>query len=352
MRADHNPLAVWLPRLRNRRVVVLGDLVVDEFIYGEMKRVYGDVARTSREVAFGLLLRQQQVDRRPGGGANAVNNLLALGAKPIPFGFVGNDEAGRWLRSYFRRHGCEVGGIRVVRSWTTPTKARILAGSAHSAAQQVLRLDREQTESPAAGERRQLVAAARRALRRADAVLISDYGYGAAEPAAVRSLLAGRRKLPAVLDSRYRIREYRGATALTPSVPELEEAYHCRLASGSELIRCARRLLREVRADSVLLTRGRQGMLLLTGNTKPLDIPIVGTDQVADVTGAGDTVAAAFTAALAAGADFAAAAHLANLAAGRAVLKRGTATVPVRELEEVLRSTDSQEKRPTRSARD
>ena len=113
MMSPMESLLDWLPRLRGRRVVVVGDLVADEFIYGEMKRVYGDVARTSREVAFGLVLRQRTVSQVPGGAANAIHNLAALGARPIPFGFVGSDPAGRALRRILRRRGITLAGIRV-----------------------------------------------------------------------------------------------------------------------------------------------------------------------------------------------------------------------------------------------
>jgi rfaE bifunctional protein kinase chain/domain len=336
MALDYDNLRQLVPRLKGRRVVVLGDLVVDEFIFGEMKRVYGDVARTSREVAFGLVLRQQAVDRRPGGAANAINNLLALGARPIPFGFVGNDEAGKWLRSYFRKQRVDTKGIREVKGWVTPTKSRIAAGSRQSASQQVLRLDREELSPPSATAQQQLHAGMQRALKNADALLIADYGYGAAVPQKINPLLKKKNQMPVILDSRYRAREFRGISVLTPSVPELEEAYHAQLGPATaSLVRAARRLLQETSAETVLLTRGRQGMLLIESGQKPQTIPIFGEDQedqVADVTGAGDTVAAAFTAALAAGAEYSEAARLANIAGGLVVMKRGTATINAKEL--------------------
>jgi rfaE bifunctional protein kinase chain/domain len=338
MKLDLAALLELVPSLRDRRVVVLGDLIADEFIYGEMKRVYGDVARTSREVAFGLVLRQRETHRVPGGGANAINNLLSLGACPLPFGFLGNDAAGRWLRDYFRRRGVDVRGLLTLPGSTTPVKSRILAGSPHAAAQQVLRLDHEKIATVPRSAARRLVAAARRALGRADAVLIADYGYGSATPALAGALLGQKSRLPVVVDSRYQVRAYRHMTAVTPSVPELEEAYRCQIGSdGLALMRWGRRLLAELRVDCVLLTRGRHGVVLLERGRRPLEIPVFGTDQVADVTGAGDTVAAVFTAALAAGADFARAALLANVAGGLVVSKRGTATVSATELRQALR---------------
>ncbi len=337
MNFDSKTLLEFLPRLRGRRVLVVGDMVSDEFVYGEMKRVYGDVARTSREVAFGLVLRQRDVHRVPGGGANAINNLLALGARPLPFGLVGDDDAGRSLRAHFRQRGVDVRGLLTVPGWTTPVKSRILAGSPLGAAQQVLRLDREAGNPVSRGIQRRLIAAARRALPKAEAVLFSDYGYGSATPAVAAALLRGNRSRPVVVDSRYQLRSYRRVTAATPSVPELEEAYGCQVpADERSLVRWGRRLLRELRARCLLLTRGRHGMLVLEPGHRPLAIPIFGTTQVADVTGAGDTVAAAFTAALAAGADFRQAASLANVAGGLVVAKRGTATVTADELRHAL----------------
>ena len=334
-------LAPIVAKLKGRKIVVVGDLVLDEFIFGETKRVYGDIARTSREVAFGLMLRQRDVDRRPGGAANAINNLIALGAKPLPFGFVGDDDAGRWLRKFFRDNGVDVRGLRVEKGWMTPAKTRIVAGSAHSPSQQVLRLDREELKPPPARARKELLASVQAALKGADALLVADYGYGSAAPEGINRILKQAGSLPAVVDSRYRLREFRRASILTPSVPELEEAFRRQLGSGqAELADACRELLKETSSGSVLLTRGRHGMLLTEGGKKPQMISAFGSGQVADVTGAGDTVAATVTAALSAGAGILPAARLANLAAGLAVMKPGTATVSAAEVRAGLRMTE------------
>ena len=341
MSQDVSQLSPLVGKFKGRKVIVVGDLVLDEFIFGEMKRVYGDVARTSREVAFGLLLRQREVERRPGGAANAVNNLLALGAKPIPFGFVGDDEAGKWLRKFFRDRGVDVRGIRPEKGWVTPTKTRIGVGSTHSTSQQVLRLDREELKPPPARARKELLASVQVALKGADALLVADYGYGSAAPEGINRILKQAGSLPTVIDSRYRLREFRRASILTPSVPELEEAFRRQLGSGqAELVDACRELLKETSSGSVLLTRGRHGMLLVDGGKKPASIPAFGSGQVADVTGAGDTVAATLTAAWAAGTDNFSAARLANIAAGLAVMKPGTATVTAAELKAALRGKD------------
>jgi len=173
----------------------------------------------------------------------------------------------------------------------------------------------------------------------ADALLISDYGYGVATPQGLnwlrsRKCFAG---IPITLDSRFRLLEYRGVTAATPNEPEVEEALRVRFRSSTDQVLAAGAALRRTMGlDSLLITRGKDGMVCFDRHSKPVEIPISGTDQVADVTGAGDTVIATYTAALAAGADPCDAAHLANYAGGIVVMKRGTATVTADELRKVV----------------
>jgi rfaE bifunctional protein kinase chain/domain len=219
------------------------------------------------------------------------------------------------------------------------TKTRILAGSTHSARQQVVRVDREPEAEPNLHLKRELVLAAREYCRASDALLVSDYGYGAATPGILNAVRAKSRLrgVPVVLDSRYRILQYSGVTAATPNEPELEEALGVRIGHDwRALCSAAEQVMERMKLQSLVVTRGRDGMVAFTRRHKPADIPIFGSDQVADVTGAGDTVIAAFTAALAAGATAEDAAHLANYAGGLVVMKRGTATVSHRELLDAL----------------
>src|SRR5208283_797239 len=171
------------------------------------------------------------------------------------------------------------------------------------------------------------------------ALLISDYGYGAAAPNLLAQIKSnGRRKnKPITLDSRYRMLEYSGATAATPNEPEVEEALHIKIGNDNQrLFSAGEQLMKRMGLESLVITRGRDGMVAFEKNAEPLVIPIFGSDQVVDVTGAGDTVIATFTAALAAGADTASAARLANLAGGIVVMKRGTATVSSQELQSTI----------------
>ncbi len=311
----------------NVTVTVAGDLVADEFIFGEISRV-------SREAPV-LILRHRERTVAPGGAANAVNNLADLGVNVLPVGIVGDDELGRLLLRGFRHKRIPVSGVLKDKSYTTVTKTRILAGTTHAWRQQVVRVDREPDLEPNQHLRRELVLAARKYARASDALLVSDYGYGAATPAILDAIRAkgGFSGVPVVLDSRYRMLQYSGVTAATPNEPEVEEALGVRIGQDWQRVCLAgKQVMARMKLSSLVITRGRDGMVAFDGRNKPVDIPIFGSDQVADVTGAGDTVIATFTAALAAGADTEEAAHLANYAGGIVVMKRGTATVSQREL--------------------
>lgn len=314
-----------ISRFPRQKVLVVGDLVADEFVFGE-------IARVSREAPV-LILKRRESRIVPGGGANAVYNLAALGARVLPVGIVGADEAGRALLQRFRERRIPTTGILVDHDFTTTTKTRILAGSVHGPRQQVLRIDREPQRQVDPAHRRKIEIQARRWAQEAAAVLISDYGYGAATPALARILRAAAKNRPLTVDSRYNIARYRGATAATPNEPELEETFHVRIGNNRKRLETAGRdLLRRLGMRALVVTRGRDGMALFEPGRKTLDIPIHGGDQNTDVTGAGDTVIAAFTLALAAGADYPCAARLANFAGGIVVMKRGTATVTADEL--------------------
>jgi rfaE bifunctional protein kinase chain/domain len=311
----------------NVTITVLGDLVADEFVFGEISRV-------SREAPV-LILKHRERTLVPGGGANAVCNLADLGVNVLPVGVVGDDEAGRLLIKRFRQKHIAVTGVLRDKSYITVTKTRILAGMTHTARQQVVRVDREPEQPPAVHLRRELVLAARGYAKASDALLISDYGYGAATPQIFDAVRArgALDSVPVTLDSRYRMLEYSGVTAATPNEPEVEQALNVRIGQDwATLAASGEALMKRMKLESLVITRGRDGMVAFERRRKPVDIPIFGSDEVADVTGAGDTVIAAFTAGLAAGATTEEAAHLANYAGGIVVMKRGTATVSQAEL--------------------
>jgi rfaE bifunctional protein kinase chain/domain len=321
-----------LPRVT---VTVLGDMVADEFVFGEISRV-------SREAPV-LILRHRERTVLPGGGANAVNNLASLGVNVLPVGIVGNDDTGRQLLRSFRHNHIPVTGILRDKSYSTITKTRILAGMPHAWRQQVVRIDREPEAMPTPHMTRELVLAAQQYLRASDALLVSDYGYGAATPGIVDAIRRRANAAPIVLDSRHRMLEFSGITAATPNEAEIEEALRTKIGPDwNQLCSAAEEIVARMKLSSLVITRGRDGMVAFSEKHKAIDIPIFGSDEVADVTGAGDTVIATFTAALAAGASAEEAAHLANYAGGIVVMKRGTATVTPEELVSAIEKSPPQ----------
>jgi D-glycero-beta-D-manno-heptose-7-phosphate kinase len=311
----------------NVTIAVVGDLVADEFVFGEISRV-------SREAPV-LILRHRERSVVPGGGANAICNLASLGVNVLPVGVIGEDEPGRLLIREFRHKRIPLSGVLKDKSYATVTKTRILAGMTHTARQQVVRIDREPEAEPSLHLQREIIRSAREYGRIADALLISDYGYGAASPAILNAIRARGRldRLPVILDSRYRVLQYSGIAAATPNEPEVEAALGLKIGNDwPGLCSAGQTLMSRMKLQSLVITRGRDGMVAFEGKRHPVDIPIFGSDQVADVTGAGDTVIATFSAAFAAGASTEEAAQLANYAGGIVVMKRGTATVSQAEL--------------------
>jgi len=232
-----------------------------------------------------------------------------------------------------------VTGILKDKNHATITKTRILAGMPHTWRQQVVRIDREPESAPGQHLSRELALATREYLRISDALLVSDYGYGAATPGILNAARGKTRgsSMPIVLDSRHRMLEFSGIAAATPNEPEVEEALDIEIGQDwKRLCAAGDEIISRMGLKSLVITRGRDGMVAFSGKHKPVDIPISGSDQVTDVTGAGDSVIATFTAALAAGASSEEAAHLANYAGGIVVMKRGTATVSQQELLEAI----------------
>jgi rfaE bifunctional protein kinase chain/domain len=315
-------------------VAVVGDVVADEFVYGR-------VARVSREAPV-LILEYDSTEVVAGAGGNAANNVAALGGRAFLVGIVGRDEPGRRLAAALAR-GVDQRGLVRASGRSTPVKTRILAGGVHSAKQQVVRIDR----AVGAGfDRKARLSFERRALGAAlaaDAVLVSDYGSGLVTPPFVSKLQSAIHRngpsIPVLIDSRYQLLAYRQLTACTPNESEVEHALGVSIDDdGVVLERAGREILERTDMQAVLVTRGSRGMALFTPHAPTIHIPIFGSDEIADVTGAGDTVMATMTLALAAGATFEAAARLANYAGGLVVMKRGTATVAADELRQAIGS--------------
>jgi rfaE bifunctional protein kinase chain/domain len=317
-------------RFAGRQILVLGDLVADEFIYGQVSRV-------SREAPV-LILKYDTTEVVAGGAGNAANNVAALGGGVRLIGLVGRDEPGRrMLRSL--HPGVDARHVLRPTDWRTPVKTRILAGGIHSAKQQVVRIDRETEWRGSRADRRTLQQRVAEAVGTCDGVIISDYGLGLVTPELVSAMQrrlsarTRRRQIPILIDSRYNLLAYRGLTACTPNESEVERLLGVSLDDDPAAVeRAGRAILRKTGMQAVLVTRGSRGMMLFQPGAATEAISIYGSDEIADVTGAGDTVIATMAVALAGGGSFYEAARLANYAGGLVVMKRGTATVSAAEL--------------------
>ncbi|MBI4467995.1 MAG: bifunctional hydroxymethylpyrimidine kinase/phosphomethylpyrimidine kinase [Acidobacteria bacterium] len=312
-------------RFSSVHVSVLGDLIADVFLYGE-------IARVSREAPV-MILREERTLTLPGGAGNAAANAASLGAKVELIGVVGDDASGGALLGHLKEHGIDCEGVSAVSGHRTPTKTRILAGLGGSSRQQVIRVDHEPLQ-PLTDHERGRAAGRLRSLTRSSVVMLSDYHYGFLDGRLRDDLLtAGRTAtIPWIVDSRHRLAAFRGLTAATPNLNEAEELLNCSLSSMDAIRSGGKRLQNQLEVKSLLITLGGNGMMLFSTGCEPAHLDVIGPREPVDVTGAGDTVIAAFALALGAGADPLEAAALANHAGGVAVMKRGTASVTTEEL--------------------
>jgi rfaE bifunctional protein kinase chain/domain len=319
-----------LPKLRGKRIGVYGDLIADEY-------VYGTIHRFSREAPV-FIVNYEDAQIGLGGAANAINNIHALGGIPYPLGVLGNDHPGRTLLAVMKEKGIPIEGIVADYSHPTFIKQRIVAGSPHSVRQQILRLDRCHVLPNDAACHQSLQERLRNVSGNLDALIVSDYGLGVANPVQMEKSLSelNKKGIPVFVDSHQRMPLFKHVTAATPNEPEVELLFGKAL-EGELLIHAGSELLQSFDMKALLITRGKNGMALFTRDAAPAMIPIFGSTDIVDVTGAGDTVISTFTLAVTAGATFFDAARLANCAAGITVMKRGAATVSLEELSEAIR---------------
>ena len=329
-------MSALVPDFASLTVCVVGDLIADRYLFTRPKRL-------SREAPV-MVLAHRGEELSPGGAGNVVLNLRAAGATTPVVGVVGPDVEGRELLRLLEQRGADVSRVRPLRGWRTPTKTRVCSAETGRAMQQVLRIDREPAETLGADGRDELARSLRALAGEVDAVLLSDYGYGAVG-AELREAVDELRRAGTVvvLDPRTAGGVFRGLTALTPNVGELAEATGTpaeRLDDDRELVCAARELFERAGSELLLVTRGNRGMALF-GEGELADGAFVeasGAEECVDPTGAGDTAAATFTLALAAGLDGVGAMRVANAASGVVVMEQGTATCPPDRLRAALRS--------------
>jgi rfaE bifunctional protein kinase chain/domain len=315
-----------LPRFSSCRVLILGDVMLDEYMWGTVSRI-------SPEAPVPVVaVRSESV--KVGGAGNVATNVAALGGQPSLIGLVGNDAAAERLSHELELAGVKSDGLIADRSRATTIKSRVVAGSQH-----VVRFDRESDTPVSRAVRERILAAVRERLPEADVLLVSDYAKGVVSPALVREVLAlaARYHCMVAVDPKVQhLPLFKRVTVVAPNHHEAAAAARLTVRSEADLFRVGQRLLGRLNARAVLITRGEHGMSLFEAGKPVVHIPTMAR-EVYDVTGAGDTVMGALSLALAAGADMREAAVIANFAAGVVVGKRGTATVTRAELERALR---------------
>ncbi len=328
LKREKNQLLQILDQFHNLEILVIGDLTLDEFLTGEVERL-------SREAPV-LILRHEQTNQIPGGGANAVYNLAKLGAKIKVAGYVGDDIQGEALVKIFREAGIDTTGIVKDNQRPTVTKTRIAGHARQSVTQQIVRVDRKSDELPTKILQNQLADYITSQISQVDAVVCSDYGDGVFTPHIIKSSLSH----PLVIvDSQQDLGRFYQATLFTPNLPEAELAVGYGIKDEASLMQAGKDLLIQTQAQYMLITRGEEGMSLFTQKQDSLDvehIPAFNRTDVFDVTGAGDTVVSALSLALCSGATPWEAAVLGNLAASIVVRVFGTATTTVEEMKEAL----------------
>ncbi len=323
---EKDTLIRFLPRLQGRRIVVVGDVFLDEYVVGRATRL-------SREAPVPVL----EFERRfclPGGAANPASNIIALGGVAHQVGVVGDDEAGRQLVQKLQEVGIDVTGVVTDPSRPTTTKTRIVAQGSLRFPQQLARIDRLDRRPIGKDVEGAILAQLENLVPQADAVLVSDYRTGVVSEAVVAAVLDVTRRHDklATVDSQGNLYKFRTFDLVKCNHTEAQTVTGQALSTEEDFRRIGEKFLKELEAQAVVITRGPEGMSLLGTTQEYLHLSAANRSEVFDVTGAGDTVIAVLTLALAAGVDLRAAAHLANYAAGLVVRKLGNATATPAEL--------------------
>lgn len=330
-------LIKYIPLMQGRNVMIIGDIVADTYLEGKISRI-------SREAPV-LILEHTAENVVPGGSGNAACNAAALGGKVYAAGIIGQDYAGEQLKAALLAHGIDAAGIISEAGRPTITKTRVMAGGQATVRQQVVRIDRESKEPLQPTTEKKLLAYLEEYVPLMAAVVISDYGGGTITKAVRHYAIQAcrEREIPCVVDSRYAIMQYEGVTIVKQNESEAAAAMGLKSSDEAALVQAGYDMLQQLKARVILITRGPDGMLLFEPGMPVKNIPVTNKIDVYDVTGAGDTVVAAMTLAVAGGASYYDAARLANFAAGVVVKKPGTATTNPAELTQAIGDHDSEQ---------
>lgn len=320
-------LAGYIPRFKDRRILIVGDLMLDRFVWGRVSRISPEAPVPVVEVT--------QETNALGGAGNVAHNITSLGGKAAVVGVIGDDPVAEHMLSELRGKGIDTGNIVTDSKRPTITKTRIIAQH-----QQVVRVDRELKGEFARGVVERIISEIEEAAPDADAIIISDYGKGVVcKPVLEKTIaLAKKHRIPVTVDPKIEhFQNYRKVSCITPNTAEAIAGMRApEPKSEQDMVELGRKILKTLGSESVLITRGEKGMTLFEKGGRITHIP-TRAKEVYDVTGAGDTVIATFTLALAAGSRFAEAAEISNFAAGIVVGKLGTATTTPGELEKAIK---------------
>ena len=317
-------------KLKNINILIIGDMVADVYLKGNISRV-------SREAPV-LVLEHAGEKVVPGGAANVVHNVATLGGQAFAVGLIGADKAGSGLRDILNDKNVETTGLIIEENRPTITKTRIIAGGSATVSQQIVRIDQEMKSPILSQTEKNLINILKQVIDKIDAVVLSDYGSGMLSDK-IRSFIiesCQEKNIKTIVDSRYDILKFNGVSFVKQNEAEAAKAVGFELTSEDAVVTAGKILLEKLQAEGIIISRGEQGMSLIQDNGEIHHIPVVDKSEVFDVSGAGDTAVAAFILAIASGAKPVEATKIANFAAGIAVRKLGTATVSNEELNEVL----------------
>jgi D-glycero-beta-D-manno-heptose-7-phosphate kinase len=318
-----------IDKFKNKRVLVLGDFILDEYVYGETERI-------SREAPV-LILHYDRSTYLAGGGANPVMNIRDLGAEPVPVSVAGNDAYSKILIDMMKSKGVDTAGIIRDSKFMVPVKTRVMAGSVHTVKQQVVRIDRYEEKTISKEAEAALIESLQRKAKDIDTLLVSDYDGGIITDRVISAVnVLAKKGLKVVVDSRYALKKFRYIATGTPNETEAGPLTGIESYGEKDVETMTRKLALLVKSKGMIVTRGSRGMNVFE-KKKLVKIPAFGTDEIVDVSGAGDTVSSIISLALACGASLVDAAYLANIGGGLVVMKRGVATVSVAELKAALK---------------
>ncbi len=327
MKIDLSKLKGYIRELDKSKILVIGDLALDEMVYGDTERI-------SREAPV-LILRHTHTNYILGGASNAAHNVSEINNKKVSvIGIIGEDYQGEDLKKAFKDAGIDCSNLVVDSSRETITKTRISGSCSQSVTQQIVRIDR-QTSAPISKETEQkLIEKIRLLIPLYDAIVLSDYHLGTLTDAVIQTVTeeAEKNGKIVVVDAQKDLYRYKGITSMTPNLPDTQKHVGFYLKSKEDYLRAGSMLIKETEAPAVLITCGSEGMVVITDEGRYYHIPVFNKSKVFDVTGAGDTVTATYTLALAVGANPVYAAIIGNIAAGIVIKQFGCATTNIDEI--------------------